>query len=238
MIELIKTPTQTILIDVVGDFGLTATAEQTKSAVEDGSVRSDHKIIQPSTLEIACAQTETPIEGKESGGDPDFELTDIEYDVAEVATRVLSPFLLAGGAITAGVGAIAGAIMGGPPAMQTLQTSNPRDRGGELTDALGLLFAGDEVAAVTYKGRTYTDMSLVGLVVSYTAEGEVGLTRYQLSFEELKTAKLQTVALPDPEELAHKAEAALGKKKAAVAAGKKTAEQVPEPNVSLLRSLI
>ena len=240
MIELIQTDSIAVLVDVVGAFGVTASAEQTKNPVQDGSLRSDHKVLRAPVLQIEVQQTEQPLD------DPEYDFAPLTLDVAsvntslvqsvdleipEVRTKVTSPFLLAGQALGAGIDAIAGAfgkITGAStwqtafpdqprPApvqnMEVLQTSAPRDRGGELSDLLTEIYAGEDLATVTYKGRTYTDLSLVEITISYTP-GAAGLTTYQLSFEEIMIAQTSRVQLPDPASLANKASQALGRKKA------------------------
>jgi hypothetical protein len=207
MIELITTPTKMIAVDIVGTFGLTLQAEQTKYSVEDGSVRVDHKILSPKTLEIEIKQTETPIE------DPDFEFEELEFEVRKVATRVLSVTLLAGQAVGAVVSSAVDLLGGVVDAkkMQTFQTQNPRDRGGALEDELTELWASDEVASVTYKGRTRDNMSLIGVAV--VSDRPVGLTTFQCSFEEKQTAVIETVLLPNPRDLVNVQKKSLGKKK-------------------------
>lgn len=239
MIELIQTPTQTIFVDIVGTFGAEAKAEQTKTPVEDGSLRSDHKVILPATLSVEVQQTEHPID------DPDYEMQrlslsipkaavvpePLRVEVEPVRTTVTSPFLLAENVVGVAANAIGSLVGGGAlggieliastvrfvdafESTEGYQTNTPRDRGGELADKFAELFGGDEVATVTYRGRTYQNMSLIGVSLGYTP-GLAGLTTFNLAFEELKTATVARVALVDPEILAAKAQAALGKKKGA-----------------------
>lgn len=243
MIELIQTPTKTLRVDIVGAFTRNLSAEQTDYAVEDGTSRTDHKILSPETLEIEIAQTETPLD------DPQYSFQDIsaqvalptgssnpstplDYQVPRVRTVVRSPFLLAGGALAEAGTALAGLLtdaVSNP--MQTLQTSlgstktlqplkqsvymtqSPRDRGGELQDELeALLESEGDLATITYRGRTYTGMSLVGLAVSYTP-GEAGLTRFSCSFKSIPIASLEFVALPNPDSLAKRPARKKGKQK-------------------------
>lgn len=136
MIELITTPTKTIRVDVVGAFTNALSAEQTDYTVENGTSRTDHKILQPATLDLEIAQTETPIDAEGYGlqqisvspelpSGSNTPSTPLEYEVEQVRTEVRSPFLLAGGALVQAGDAIAGALLGKAiaPRMLTLQKS-------------------------------------------------------------------------------------------------------------------
>ena len=138
-------------------------------------------------------------------------MTEIDLKIPKVQTTVISPFLLAGGAIEAGIGAIVGAFKKKDEVMKTYQTSNPRDRVGDLADQLGELWASDELATITYKGRSISNMSLLGVKKSDRVS-EAGLGRFFLTFEAVDIKKVSRVALPNPSDLAQKATQSLGKK--------------------------
>lgn len=221
MIELLKTPRKSIWVDVIPSFTLDATAEQTDYAVEDGSSRSDHKIINPKTLELELAQSEQPLD------DPQYSKRTVDVEPRQVQTVVTSPFLRASAALGAAATAIVGALRTPAPAKrhEVLGTNSPRNRGGELEDELLALLASDDLVSITFKGRTYTGVSLVGLNAS-SAPGSVGLTRFRCSFKELKKEVLETVLIPNPEDLAFVQPKSTGK-----GSGKNGSDENPEDKV-------
>ncbi len=232
MIELIQTDDRVISVDIVGSFAALDSAEETKYPVEDGSRRADHKIFNPRTVELEISQTETPLD------DPDFEVQDVTVSFGantsrafkpgikfrEVQTVVLSPFLLVEGAIRDLATSVISSFRSepsefegqtlGPFAEQSLTQSaykanNPRDRGAELADLLEeLYFDAEATCAITYRGRTYSDLSLVSFGVTYE---RAGVTVYPCSFEQRRTASIGTTMLFDPQDVAHKASQSQGK---------------------------
>ena len=225
MIDLIQTSDQIIAVDIVGAFAESLTAEESKYPVEDGSSRVDHKIFSPGTIDLEISQTEYPLD------DPEYSLQDLtaRYDVAtavpsvqrleirDVQTIVLSPFLLAGAGISrltnraprTFTGLRTGSPEGKSLRTQVLQTSNPRDRGGELKALLeGLYFDPDATCSITYRGQTSDDLSLISLTRSYNT---AGLTVFQCSFQRRLTASIEVAELFDPAEIAHRSSLKQGK---------------------------
>jgi hypothetical protein len=232
MIELIITPSKTISVDVISTLAINGTAEQTEFAVEDGSTRSDHKIQRPLEIEIEIAQTEHPIY------DPQYGFRTIDYVPREVQTQLASPFLLVGGAVADAARSIARAVFGGQKSdrHKVYKTDAPRDRGGELQDELlELLNSESDLVALTLKGKTYPRMSLIGLSIT-GAPSEAGLTRFRCSFRQIRIERLETVVLPNPEDLAFVEPKSAGKSDDK-GKGADSADKVNEKPKSLLRSL-
>lgn len=204
MIELIVTPSRVIMVDVVGEFqGTPAQAELTEYPIETGARRSDHKIVGQAELNLEILQTETPID------DPEYAMQSVDLPKLAPRTRVTSLSLLAEQGASAGVSAIAGALFGAkePPRMQVYAARTPRDRGGELQDQLVELCNSDELATVTYRGRTYQNMSLLSVGISYPSAGH---TSFMCTFRELQMTSIERVGLPDPAALSLKPKAKIG----------------------------
>lgn len=225
MIELITWGDRTIAVDIVGPVDHESTASLTEYPVEDGSLLADHKIIGARTLELEIKQTETPID------DPQFSMTERSYSwkaltedsqtykltIEKVRTQILSLFLLAGGAVRTLLAQepkdFTALKLGSEKesgfTMQVLQTANPRDRGAELDALLQELHDSPETCTITYRGRSIPDMSLIGLGRNWT---QAGLTSWNCSFKQLRTASIARVDLVDPATLALKAKKSDGKK--------------------------
>lgn len=217
-----------ILVDIVGDFAHEKSAELTDYPVEDGSSRSDHKIINPDTVTISIKQTEHPID------DPQYAMLPLKVDVEPNRIRVLSPFLLLGNLASAGLDAALGAIGIGPPAQgPTLgyQTLTPRDRGAELWDVLSALHDSDETCSVSFKGRSVANMSVISVSKTDTT-GEGLVTGFQVSLRELRKVTLTSIALPNPADLAQKASKVVGQAKVEEV----PAAEVPATSRSVLKS--
>lgn len=193
MIELITFGGQTIAVDVVGDFSPEYTAELTDHVVEDGSNVNDHKIFKPVLLGLEVNQTEHPIDA------PGYNVESVSIEIEPNRAVILSPFLLVGNAIRGALGGLGSA----GNSYVGYRSSSPEDRGNKLFEDLLTLYTSDEVATVTYKGRVYPNMSLVGIKKIESA-AHVGLSKFQLSFKELRTVRLAAAGagvLPDPESL-------------------------------------
>lgn len=203
--ELINTGGTIIAVDIVQELQAELSAETSDYATEIGETRSDNKIHNPAIITIQVRQTEKPIDAVDG-----FALAPLSYAVEDVRTVVTSPFLLALQGAQAVAGAIGGALglVKKPKQMETLQASDPKDRGGELFAKLLELWQGNDVSDVTFKGRTYPSMQLIGLTLSDTM---AGLTSYQLTFKEERRASTQRVALPNPADIALKPPATDGK---------------------------
>lgn len=214
-----------ILVDLVGDFQVERSAELTDYPVEDGTSRTDHKIINPDTVTITIKQTETPID------DPQFALLPISFETAQNRTKVTSPFLLAGALLDKGIGAVASALGFADPPVQSLayQTLSPRDRGGELWDKLSALLDSPDLCSVSFKGRSVASLSVIG-VSKTDSTGEGALSTFQVSLRQLREMSLTSVALPNPADLIMKPPKVLGK----AAAVEVPAEDVPAPSKSVL----
>lgn len=223
MIELITLPGRVIAVDIVGAFGFQLSAELTEFPIESGSTVSDHKILMPMTGTIEIQQTEVPLD------DPQYAMMPVELADIKARTVVTSPFLLAGAAADGLIGGLLGKAA--PTPMQVYKTTTPRDRGGELIDQLTELQASDETFSVTYRGRTFSNLSLIGVSLSYD---RAGVTNISLEVKEIKTISLTTIALPDPNALA--IQPAKPSVKAAAATG--SAAEEPVTNRSMLKSLI
>lgn len=230
MIELIQTDSTVVSVDIVGAFTFTAGAEQTKTAVQDGTQRSDHKILTPPTLQIEVDQTETPID------DPEYEWIDLVLPKTPAVDQArIGAGILIHRATKLAETAIANRIAGKQETLRSYQTWTPRDRGGDLTDQLLEIYAGDELVTITYRGRTYPDLSLVNLVTNFE-RGAGGKTSFLLSFERIQKSQIGRVNLPNPEDLAHKAPKSLGKKKGAE--GTEAAGVSEEKGTSVLKAFL
>lgn len=206
MIELINTGGSIIAVDIVQELQAELSAETSDYATEIGETRSDNKIFNPAILTIQVRQTEKPIDPVDG-----FDFAALDYEVEDVRTVVTSPFLLALQGVQAVGGAVGGALglIKKPKQMQTLQTDDPKNRGGELFEKLIELWRSTDVSDVTFKGRTFSSMALVGLTLSDTLPG---LSSYQLTFKEERRASTERVALPSPAEISLKPPASDGKK--------------------------
>lgn len=218
-----------IFVDVVTDSAWERSAELSSYPVEDGTDRSDHKIINADTRSLTIKQTEHPID------DPEYAMRPLEIKDVPVRTKVTSPFLLAANYLQPKIEERVGGLFNERETLknETYQTTTPKDRGGELWEKLSALLSSDELVTVTFKGRSQPGLSLIGLSLQDTA-GEGGASTFALTFQELRTVQLETVALPDPLLLAQKPAKKQGKKKEE----EKKAEEVPPTSKSLLKMSI
>ncbi len=195
--ELISWSKGTIAVDIVKTLSNELTAEEPDYATENADTRTDTKIHGPGILSVEVNQTETPLE------DPEFSMLPISYVIEKVRTFVTSPFLRATVLLGAGVDAARGALgfASAPEQMEVLQTRNPRDRGNELFDKLQELWLSTDLAEVTFAGRSYPNMSLLGLSLLVD---QAGLKKFQLTFKQRRIAKVTYVQLPNPADIALK----------------------------------
>jgi hypothetical protein len=220
--ELISWGGKSIAVDCVGDFSPEYSAELTDHVVEDGSNVNDHKIFAPVQLTFEVSQTEHPID------DFAYEKTEVRMSVPPVRTQVLSPFLLAGTAIRGALGLFSE----GAEKFVGYVTSNPVQRGNALFEEFLALYQSEDLAIVTFKGRAYPNMSLIGLKLLHSSS-HVGLTKFQLAFKELRTVDIAAAGggvLPDPADL---------RAKPPVEQGIKSPEKVAEEakNISAIQYL-
>lgn len=191
--ELITFGSKTIAVDIVGDFSPEYNAELTDHVIEDGSNVNDHKIFAPVQLTFEVSQTEHPID------DFAYAREEVRMNLPPVRTNVLSPFLLAGQAIRGALGLFSE----GSDKFVGYVTTNPVDRGNALFEDLLALYQSEDLAIVTFKGRAYPNMSLIGLKLIHSST-HVGLSKFQLTFKEIRTVQIAAQGagvLPDPAEL-------------------------------------
>lgn len=218
--ELITFGDKSIVVDIVGDFSPEYVAELTDHAIEDGSEINDHKVFKPPVLTLEVNQTEHPIEAD------GYEKQSIGMNVEPVRTQVFSPFLLAGGVIRSALGLLGGS----GDSFVGYKTDSPSARGNDLFENFLELYTSSDPAIVTFKGRAYPDMSLVGLKLLHSGS-HVGLSKFQLTFKSIRTVTLAAQisgVLPDPADL---------RAKPPKKVGTKTAKQIEDeaiPKKSLL----
>src|SRR5690606_22327093 len=161
---------------------------------EDGSNINDHKVFKPDALTFEIAMTEVPIDA------PGYTKQPVPIEVEQVRTRVLSPFLLAGSAIRSALGLFGGSVS----SFVGYRNPLPQARGNAVYDDLLDLYRSDDLATVTYRGRTYSNLSLIGIKTLYSGPPMVGLTKIQVTFRELRTVRLAALGaglLPNPASL-------------------------------------
>lgn len=215
-----------IFVDVVTDSAWERSAELASYPVEDGGDRSDHKIVNADTRSLTIKQTEHPID------DPEYAMRPLEIKDVPVRTKVTSPFLLLANYLQPKVEALIDSVFNERETVrsESYQTTTPKDRGAALWDKLSELLTSDELVTVTFKGRSQPGLSLIGLSKQDT-QGEGLVSTFALTFQELRTVQLETVALPDPLLLAQKPAKKQGKKKEE----EKKADEVPPTSKSLLK---
>lgn len=201
MIEIIALPTRTIAVDIVGELSAEYASTQTKHPIQSGSA-TDHRIYEPERLSLEVTQVEHPIDA------PGWEDSEVPLDVRPVQTFVTSPFLAAGGAIRSIVSNVFG---GGGQTFIAKTNLSYEHRGNILHQQLAEWYYNDELAAITYKGRTYPSMALLSF--KRVDKQPAGGTVFQLELEARVTVDLAaSVPLPSPATLQAKPPAKQGDK--------------------------
>ncbi len=195
-------------VDIVTSHEDDRSAEVTSFPVEKGSNINDHVIHQPDTLTFEVCQTQTPFPSPARPGSifalaKGFATKPVELDVR--ASLFKPGGLLA---ISTGIGNVIGdglqalGLSKPPePLKATVFTSDvPVDRIGELHDQLIQIKQNARLCKVVYRGKVYPDYLMTRVKLT-TAKGEVGLGRFSLTFQTLRTVETATAELPDPTSL-------------------------------------
>lgn len=202
-------------VDIVTGHEDDRSAEVTSFAVEKGANVNDHVIHQPDTLTLEVCQTQTPFPSPARPGSlytapKGFATKAIKLDVRK---SLFEPggLLALSTAITGALSSVATALglpgQGSGDVYANVFVSNspgPVDRIGELHDQLIQIKQNAYLCKIVYRGKIYPDYLMTR--VRWTSQkGEVGLGRFSLSFQALRTVETATAELPDPSSLRLKA---------------------------------
>lgn len=196
-------------VDIVTGHEDDRTAEVTSFPVENGSNINDHIIQQPDMLTLEVCQTQTPFPSPARPGSlytapKGFATRAIQLDVRK--SQFKPGGLLA---LTEGVGnalASVGSALGlpGPGSDAVFATvlvaDAPVDRIGALHDKLIEIKQNGRLCKIVFKGKVYPDYVMTRVRWA-TTKGEVGLGRFSLSFQTVRTVETATAELPDPSSL-------------------------------------
>jgi len=235
--------THVIEVDVIPSHTDDRTAEVTSHPIEKGANINDHIIQQPDKLTLEIAQTQTPFVtparadiafSKPSG----FSTKNVKL---EVQPNVFKP----GGLLylTRGAGALLGSLTNAlgltttppSPSVNVIATDGPKDRIGDLHDALIKVKTEGLFCTVTFRGRIYPDY-ICTKVGWRTQKGEAGLGRFTLEMQSISVVETATADLPNPASLRLKPVAVQAKP--AKKAGDPTPEVSGEKNASMLHHII
>lgn len=198
-------------VDIVTGHEDDRSAEVTSFPVEKGANVNDHVIHQPDTLTLEVCQTQTPFPSPARPGSiftaaKGFATKPIELDVRESLFKPGGLLALStgiGSVISSGLQALG--LSKPEPALKahvfvSPTPDTPIDRIGELHDKLIEIKQNARLCKVVYRGKVYPDY-IMTRVRWTTAKGEVGLGRFSLSFQTLRTVETATAELPDPTSL-------------------------------------
>jgi hypothetical protein len=198
-----------VAIDIVTNHQDDRTAEVTSFPIEKGAPINDHIIHQPDTLTLDVCQTQSPFPSPARPGS--VYTAPKGFATKAVVLDVRKSLFKPGGllALTTAVGNAAGAALNAlgvtAPASDVVKATvfvsdNPVDRIGELHDQLVSIIENGRPCKVVFRGKTYPDYYMTR--VSWkTQKGEVGLGRFTLSFQAVRTVETATAELPDPTSL-------------------------------------
>lgn len=250
---------QVLNADVVNSVTDRRHSKLTDHVVEDGSVVTDHVVLEPESVMLEFVITQTPLQGpgmsqqslaiNATGQKLETQVYPLEIPPSRF---VPGGFLLltqgARTAITAGVNAVLGAVglgsgAGGAPSMQgkrtapteksftvqTLQADAETDRVTEAHDKLIEIRDGSLPVTISFKGRLYADYLLTEVELSQQ-QGEFGMGRFRVSARAFHTATATAVQLPSPADFRAKAKVAKGAKSGKV--------PDPDPTKGPARSLL
>lgn len=205
---------QTLDVDIVMSAEDTRSAKLTDHVVEDGSVITDHIVIQPEKLQLVLLVSQTPVKEEEGFQTRAFNL--------EVRKSLFVPggFLLLTQGVRAGVSAAAGAVSGAAGlATQSRKHSaitssaGDVDRVASVHDQLIRILQDALPVTVSFKGRLYPDYVLEEVQLSH-APGKFGSATFSVSARAFRTVTGNLVTLPDPADFRAKASSQQGKKNA------------------------
>lgn len=236
--------TNVLDVDVVMNVSDKRTAKLTDHVVEDGSVITDHVIIEPESIILELIVTQTPISG------PDVALAPLSVNtgvtqsalVPKTYPLVIPPnsfvpggFLL----LSQGLRSVVSDLLGGvAPAsqmqgsdflpsipskgtIQTLQSATPQDRVVAAHDQLIAILDNALPVTISFKGKLYLDYLLTEVELHHQA-GKFGAGSFRVSARAFRTVTGTNVNLPDPADFRAKPSVQKGNKPA------KTGD--PDPN--------
>lgn len=186
-----------LFVDIVGDMSSNRSSQLTEFPIEDGSVINDHLIHRPVSVSLSLGSVTKPI------FDDDWSETSIDLKVRAVQTRVLSPFLLVGRAVSAGLqGAAALLGVGGnePTGATVRKNPSPGNRQQDVYETLIRIAERGYFVTVNYDGRVYPDMILTELTKA-RAQADRGTMRFQCTFQTPRTVTTAGASLPNPADL-------------------------------------
>lgn len=214
----------TLDVDVVSAAVDERTATLTDHSVETGAVITDHVVINPETLTLELAVTQTPVFVRR--GEKGFQLANLPLDVRP-SQFVPGGFL----ALTSGVRSAVTSLLGGvaegaPTATKVLQATQTVDRVNDTHDQLIRILQSALPVTVNFKGRIYVDYLLTRVTLS-SNPGEFGMGRFSVDLRAFRTVTGEVVELPDPADFRVLPKASKGNK----------AAKTPDPDPSKLKSL-
>lgn len=223
--------TQTLDVDVVLAATDKRSMKLTEHSVEDGSVITDHVVLQPETLNLELLVTQTPFPSASQPATPlvlsarKQRLTKQQFKL-EVPPNAFQPggFLLLSQGARSAIGAVTGALLGRTAGNNTFTGSraemvdvnvtasvfqpNEGDRVGAVHDKLVEIMSQVLKVTISFKGRLYLDYLLteVELVQSF------GSAKFKVQAQAFRTVSGVTVSLPDPSDFRTLAKNAKGNK--------------------------
>jgi len=189
-----------LFVDIVGDFDSLRTAELTRFAIENGSKINDHVSHEPPKVTAQIRQVSKPI------SDDSWINTRVQLNPQEVATNVVSPFLLAGRAIRSVLFSASN-----NNAATVKQKANPGNRQQDLYETLIKIIEGTFLCSVTYDNHTYDNVLLTSLKKQRTSQAK-GVAVFDVAFETPVIVLTKGAVLPKPKKLTAKPAASQGAK--------------------------
>jgi len=193
-------------VDAVKTHSDERTAQVTQHPVEDGADVSDHVIHNPDVVTFEIMHSDTPIDPvwtSMTDQNSPFRVQSMTLDVRESLFQpggLLAVTRAVGGAINAGLNAIGLGSSELETKVNVLRTDQVIDRIGDLHTRLIDLKQNARRVTFTYRGRVYPDF-IVRRVSWATMPGEVGLGRFTIEAQSVRTVRTGTAELPDPESL-------------------------------------
>ncbi len=195
-------------VDVVPSHTDDRTADVTSHPIEKGANINDHIIQQPDRLTLEIAQTQTPfitptrsdIAFSKPAG---FSVKNVKLEVQPNAFRPGGLFFLtqaAGAAVGALTNALGLTSATAAPSVNVIVSDGPKDRIGDLHDALIKVKSEGRFCTVTFRGRIYPNY--ICTKVSWkTQKGEAGLGRFTIELQSINVVETATADLPNPASL-------------------------------------
>jgi hypothetical protein len=204
-------------LDCVPSFSYTRQGQITDFAVEGGSSIAEHRVRKPTAITLEVVQTPTPIDAAVNGKfDAYMKLETVELKAPKNNTPNRSLYLLALGALGAGVGAAADALgIGGlgpaPWRASVLTATSDEDRINALLDDLDKAYDAAAVFKLQWLGKEWTDFALESFSYSRQAGRLAG--NFSISLKKVNIVTTATaLAIQAPAELGLKLPIDLGKK--------------------------